>query len=115
MQSVRSVQIFYKYTAHFAWLVFLQNFTKEKIDDMETAIKNIAMQNIETFLGALDKSLPLVFDRDMATKTLGGLIAKRTLANADAAGTGPAVRMKIGKKVIYEKTSFMEWLKSRIR
>lgn len=82
---------------------------------METSIQNTAMQNVEAFLGILEKNLPMMFDRDMATKTLGGLLAKRTLANADAAGTGPAVRLKIGKKVMYEKTAFMEWLKSRIR
>ena len=82
---------------------------------MEPVIQNTALRNIELFMGNLERNLPLVFDRDTATRMLGGILGKKTLANADSAGNGPAVKLKIGKKVMYEKASFMEWLKSKIR
>ncbi len=82
---------------------------------METAIQNEAMADMDKFLGLIEKSLPIVFERDTAAKILGGILGKKTLANADSAGNGPSVRLKIGKKVVYEKASFMEWLKSKVK
>ena len=37
-----------------------------------------------------------------------------TTPNADAMGTGPSVRVRIGKKVAYERTSCMHWLRQRL-
>lgn len=74
---------------------------------METTTRKNALRNFDIFMGNLEKELPLVFDRNLATKSLGGLLGKKTLANADSAGNGPAVRLKVGKKVMYEKSSFM--------
>lgn len=70
---------------------------------------------IESFFDALKEELPAVFDRNTACQKLGGLLTTKTLANADAAGAGPMIRVKIGKKIVYERDSFIEWLKSKIR
>lgn len=73
------------------------------------------MGNFDAFFEHINDNLPMIFDRETAAKTLGGILGKKTLANADAAGNGPAVKLKIGKKIVYERASFIEWLKSRVR
>lgn len=68
----------------------------------------------DRFFDALEKELPPVFTRDVASKCMGGLLAPKTMSNADAMGTGPSVRVRIGKKVAYERTSFMTWLRQKL-
>ena len=43
----------------------------------------------------------------------GGLLNGKTMANHDSLGTGPAGRLKIGRKIAYEKNSLIAWLESR--
>lgn len=72
-------------------------------------------QNMETFFNKLHDDLPTIFDRGTAVKIMGGILSSKTLANADSGGTGPKVKLKIGKKVVYEREAFIEWLKSKVR
>ena len=78
----------------------MQNETKRASDD---------------FISELENSLPKFFDRIAAARSLGGIISAKTLAYSDAQGTGPKQTMKIGRKVFYERTSFLEWLRTKIR
>lgn len=68
-----------------------------------------------TLLEVIEKQLPPVFDRHTASKILGGILSPKTLSNSDATGTGPSIKVKIGKKIAYERDSFIEWLKTKIR
>ncbi|OPX40664.1 MAG: hypothetical protein B1H13_06300 [Desulfobacteraceae bacterium 4484_190.3] len=43
----------------------------------------------------------------------GGLLNPRTLANHDAAGTGPRGKIRIGRLVAYEKEALVLWLEER--
>jgi hypothetical protein len=43
----------------------------------------------------------------------GGIINRRTLANLDSAGKGPAGRIRIGRKVAYQVDSLISWLEER--
>ena len=67
----------------------------------------------DPFINSLRNSLPAVFTREEAAKQLGGLLCAKTLANMDAHGTGPMVKQRIGKKVAYERETFLAWLESR--
>ncbi len=66
-------------------------------------------------LSSLRDSLPAIFTREEAARQLGGLLSAKTLANYDAQGLGPKLKQRIGKKVAYERETFLEWLKSRIK
>lgn len=68
----------------------------------------------DRFFDALEKELPPVFTRDAASKCMGGLLSAKTMSNADAMGMGPSVRVRVGKKVAYERTSFMTWLRQKL-
>ena len=68
----------------------------------------------DRFFDALEKELPPVFTRDVASKCMGGLLTPKTMSNADALGTGPSIRVRLGKKIAYERTSFMHWLRKRL-
>jgi len=43
----------------------------------------------------------------------GGILNPRTLANMDCKGTGPANRLRIGRKIAYPVESLITWLESR--
>lgn len=66
--------------------------------------------NDDAFLDNLRRTLPPIFTRETASKMIGGIFSPRTLSNFDAAGTGPANKKHIGKKVAYGKDEFLEWL-----
>ena len=68
----------------------------------------------DRFFDALEKELPPVFTRDAASKCMGGLLSAKTMSNADAMGMGPSVRVRVGKKIAYERTSFMTWLRQKL-
>ena len=44
----------------------------------------------------------------------GGILNVKTLANADAAGYGPADKFKVGRKVFYSTASLIQWLEARL-
>ncbi len=57
----------------------------------------------------LVKELPLTIARKDVGKYISG-ISTKTLANADSASNGPSERIKIGRTVVYETKSLLEWL-----
>ena len=69
----------------------------------------------EQFFTALEQSLPEVFSRRTASNAIGNLISTKTLANLDAMGRGPRVKLNIGRRVAYEKQSFLQWLRERVQ
>jgi hypothetical protein len=71
-------------------------------------IMDTAVDSIFTKIG---QSLPPVFTRDVAVKSLGGLIQAKTLSNIDNRGEGPMSKVRVGKKVLYEREDFIDWLK----
>ena len=71
------------------------------------------MKNEHPVIASLRDSLPAVFTREEAAKNLGGLLSAKTLANYDAQGIGPCVKQRIGKKVVYDRETFLTWLESR--
>lgn len=77
-----------------------------------TPISNL--YGTDRFFDALEKELPPVFTRDVASRCMGGLLSPKSMSNADAMGIGPSVRVRIGKKVAYERASFMTWLRQRL-
>ena len=62
----------------------------------------------------LDKNLPPVFSREEAARQMGGLIKAKILSNLDATGNGPWVKIRIRKKVFYERRSFLQWLRQYV-
>lgn len=68
----------------------------------------------EFFFRSLERNLPAVFCREEAARQMGGILRAKTLANLDAAGRGPT-KVRIGKKIGYEKHSFLRWLREYSR
>lgn len=66
--------------------------------------------NDRELLDNLRRTLPPIFSRETASKMIGGIFSPRTLSNFDSAGTGPANKTHIGKKVAYGKEEFLAWL-----
>jgi len=66
------------------------------------------------FFKAIEKELPPVFTRQTASQAIGGLMSPKTFSNLDALGQGPP-RVHLGSKVGYERDSFLQWLKCRLR
>lgn len=69
---------------------------------------------VDAILEGLERTLPPTWPRAKTPALIGGIYAAQTFANADSQGTGPA-RAVVGRKVIYEKTSFLAWLGARLR
>lgn len=69
----------------------------------------------DIFFDSLEKSLPEVFPRKAVPRLTGGFIAAGTMANLDSYNNGPPVKIRLGKYVGYEKSSFIQWLKGRVR
>ena len=69
----------------------------------------------QKFFNELAQSLPPVFSRQVASQAIGGLISAKTMSNEDALGCGPSVKMTIGNRVAYERDSFLEWLRRKVR
>jgi hypothetical protein len=59
-------------------------------------------------------ALPPLFTRETAAKLTGRLLAPGTLANLDCKGEGPGGKVQLGRRIGYERTSFVEWLLSRL-
>ena len=84
--------------------------------------KNCAVQRVEdSFGGSLkglldvwDKSLPPAFGRSEIEVLLPGIISSKTLANLESMGSGPP-SYRNGRRVFYERGSFLTWLSTRIR
>jgi len=70
-------------------------------------------QDAQEFMELLSGSLPPVIAREEVAQRLGGIIAKQTLANADARGIGPEVVYRVGRKVAYRTDSLLSWIVAR--
>lgn len=70
---------------------------------------------MKSSIESLRDVLPPFFTRKKVCDTLGGLISPKTLANHDAADDGPSVKITMGRKVAYERESFLEWLDKRLQ
>lgn len=68
----------------------------------------------ESFFDALSTNLPPVFTREEASQMMGGIFSPKTLSNFDASHSGPRLKLKIGKKVAYEKNDFLQWLRHKL-
>lgn len=69
---------------------------------------------VDAILHGLEQSLPPTWARTQTPKLTGGIFAAQSLANYDSMGIGPP-RAQLGKRVIYEKASFIAWLASKLR
>ena len=69
----------------------------------------------EIFLDQLRKELPPVFTREFASEKIGRIFSAKSMSNADALGIGPSVKVRIGKKVGYERDSFLQWLRGKMK
>lgn len=63
----------------------------------------------EAFLAEFS-SLPPIIARKDVEFFLGGLVTRKTLANADAKGEGPEVAWAVGRNVAYRTHSLLEWI-----
>jgi hypothetical protein len=82
-----------------------------------TSTKTSTTFDIEEELSALAKKWPSTFVARASFKEFsGGLVSPKTLANLDAQGEGPAVRIPdSGGKVAYTLDSAIEFLRSRMK
>lgn len=71
------------------------------------------MNNLTVFLEKLKNELPPVFTRKTICQKLGGFYTAGTLRNLDSLGNGPR-KIKGKHMVLYERDSFIEWLKGQI-
>lgn len=69
----------------------------------------------DQFFSGLKEKLPPLFTRKYACQMLGGLYSPKALSNLDSAGKGPSLKMMSGKSILYEKSSFLNWLYSTIK
>ena len=60
---------------------------------------------------ALREELPAVFGRTAIEKLIPGTYTEKTLANMATKGIGPPC-FKQGRKVMYERESFMDWFEA---
>lgn len=63
---------------------------------------------------ALRQALPTTFSRQVAARHLAGIYTVSTLANIDSRKEGPPME-RIGRCVIYERDTFLDWLESRFK
>ena len=61
----------------------------------------------------LTKTLPPVVARHKIDECLGGVFSEKYLANLDSSGNGPR-RFKFGRKAVYLREDFVEWLLARL-
>jgi len=64
-------------------------------------------------LSKMFEGLPPFIARTDVSYYSGGLLNSKTMANFDSLGTGPAGRVRIGRKIGYEKNSLIAWLEGR--
>lgn len=66
----------------------------------------------DDFFAHLAETMPCFITRKDIAKYLGSYISVGYLANLDSERKGPD-RRRIGRKVVYERSAFIDWLKSR--
>lgn len=63
----------------------------------------------QAVLEAIEKNLPEFFPRAAVTKLTNGLLSSKTLTNMNHHKKGPVVHY-MGRKAVYMRNEFMEWL-----
>lgn len=58
---------------------------------------------------------PALFPRVAVGRLTAGIIHPKTMANLDSLGLGPSKRWRVGRRVFYERDSFIEWLAGRVK
>jgi hypothetical protein len=75
----------------------------------------IQISNTQFFKKMADRWPSVLVSRDSVEDFTGGLVNRRTLANLDSQGVGPAGRIRCGRKVAYQVSHFVEWLEKRCK
>lgn len=70
--------------------------------------------NKSLIIKQLSQELPAIFGRTAVPRLLPGVYEYQTLCNLESEGDGPPFT-KIGKKICYERDSFLQWLGDRIQ
>jgi hypothetical protein len=69
---------------------------------------------LQQYFKDLVERWPSAFVSRTDAKTFsGGVLTSKSLANHDSAGTGPAERFRIGRKICYPTVALAEWMRSR--
>jgi hypothetical protein len=63
----------------------------------------------------LKNTLPAIFARREVGRLTGGIIQPGTMANYDCIGDGISDRFLVGRKICYNRDSFITWLLSRVK
>ncbi len=71
------------------------------------------MQLFERFKGLVDRWPSAFVSRTDVGKFSGGAVTSKSLANHDSAGTGPAERFRVGRKVCYPTEALALWMQER--
>ncbi len=61
------------------------------------------------------EKLPPIIARKDIQSILGNCISQKTLANADSCGKGPEIKFKVGRTVVYDTVSLLEWLNNKAK
>ena len=65
--------------------------------------------DVKEITRALAPTLPMVFARTAVPRLMPGVISAGHLANLNSQKRGPDY-VRVGKQVLYEKESFLQWL-----
>ena len=77
---------------------------------LKTTADNLAAKR--ELLDLLAGELPPVIARKDVERFLGGIVTRKTLANADARGAGPDTAYAVGRNVVYRREALLAWLDS---
>lgn len=70
---------------------------------------------VSELLNQMDASWPSpIVSRDELGTFTGGLVKRKTVVNRDSLGTGPAERIRHGRKVAYPKAALLAWLEAEL-
>jgi hypothetical protein len=87
-------------------------YNKWDIEQMLARRSDVIRDNM--FFDALEKELPPILSRKQVCEKTGGLFSVKTLANFDYMHKGPGKKLRLGRKVGYERRSFIEWLRNNL-
>ncbi|MBE6442282.1 MAG: hypothetical protein E7022_08165 [Desulfovibrio desulfuricans] len=77
-------------------------------------MSQISLPPEEEFRQLLLDRLPPVIARKDVERQIGGVVAMKTLANADASGKGPLGAYLVGRSVVYPAASLVDWIIERL-
>ena len=64
----------------------------------------------QEFVRVFTEKLPPIIARRKVDSLLGGVVASKTLKNADSTGTGPDVAYVVGRNIAYRTDSLLAWI-----